>query len=101
MEQYRQGDVLIIPTTEVSSEGLRPHGDLTVAIGEATGHSHRFMDAGAIALYDAPDGDIIAEVSSDATIVHEEHASITIIPGTYRIRRQREYTPGAVRPVSD
>ena len=80
---------------------LKARTDLTVAYGEATGHRHRFSDESAVALFDAPDGDIYAEVTGDTSLVHEEHAAITITPGIYRIRRQREYTPGEIKRVED
>ena len=98
-QQYRQGDVLIF-NAEIPA-GLARRADLVVAHGEATGHSHMFNDEAAVALYDAPDGDIYAEVTKKTEIVHEEHAAITVTPGTYRIRRQREYTPGEIRRVAD
>jgi hypothetical protein len=33
--------------------------------------------------------------------VHEEHGAIPLPRGWYRVVRQREYTPGAVRIVAD
>ena len=97
--QYRQGDVLIVDAT--LPEGLNRRNDLVVAYGEATGHAHRFTDESAVALYDAPDGDMFADIREKTALVHDEHDSITLAPGTYRIRRQREYTPGAIRRVED
>jgi hypothetical protein len=37
-------------------------------------------------------------VPSGARVVHEEHGAISLPRGWYRVVRQREYTPGAVRP---
>ena len=34
-------------------------------------------------------------------LMHEEHAPITLPKGWYRVIRQREYVPGAVRVVAD
>jgi hypothetical protein len=34
-------------------------------------------------------------------VVHEEHAVVTLPAGWYRVVRQREYVPGAVRLVAD
>lgn len=100
-EQYRQGDVLMIKSAAPLPRDLTKRDDLTVAYGEATGHRHRFNDESAVALYDAPDGDIFAEVTSDTALVHEEHEAIAVTPGIYRIRRQREYTPGEIKRVQD
>ena len=36
-----------------------------------------------------------------ATVAHEEHGPITLPRGSYRVWRQREYSPEAVRPVRD
>ena len=36
-----------------------------------------------------------------AELKHEEHATITLPPGNYRIRRQREWTAENVRIVAD
>lgn len=98
--QYRQGDILIITCEDIPA-AARPRKDLVVATGEATGHAHRLTDANSVRLYDAANGDIFAEVISDVSLVHEEHAAITITPGIYRIRRQREYTPADIKQVED
>ena len=34
-------------------------------------------------------------------LVHEEHGPIALAAGVYRVVRQREYFPGAIRPVAD
>ena len=34
-------------------------------------------------------------------VTHEEHASIQLPKGNYRIVRQREYSPEAIRNVAD
>ncbi len=101
MAQFRQGDVLLIECPEIP-KSARPHPGTVVAHGEATGHSHRFSVAADVTLYDNPEsGDLYAEIKSDVALVHEEHAEIRLTPGIYRIRRQREYTPGAIRSVID
>jgi len=102
MAQYRQGDVLLIECDAVPKGAKRRTG-VVVATGEATGHRHRFEDESAVAVYDAPDGDgdLFADVKFDTALVHEEHGPIPVKPGVYRIRRQREYTPEAIRRVSD
>ena len=98
--QYRQGDVLFIDCPALP-DGLKKREGAVVALGEATGHSHRFDDTSAVALYDAPDGLMYADVKTETKIVHEEHGPISFRPGVYQIRRQREYTPQAPRIVWD
>ena len=39
--------------------------------------------------------------SKGAQVVHDEHATIALPPGKYRITRQREYSPEAIRNVAD
>ena len=34
-------------------------------------------------------------------VTHEEHATLTIPPGDYEVKRQREYTPEEIRRVAD
>jgi len=42
-----------------------------------------------------------AVVDSPAELTHEEHKTITIPPGKYQIRRQREYDEEQIRFVED
>ena len=77
-----------------------------MAFGEVTGHSH------ALALEDRDVAEVLEMESqlfvhvgrSDregATFVHEEHASVTLPAGNYRVTIQREYSPEKIRPVQD
>jgi hypothetical protein len=92
---YRQGDVFIraaeVPrkATEVPRDG----GRLVLAYGEVTGHAH-VVDAPpeeATLLTDEQERRFLRLVTA-APLVHEEHGTITLPPGTYEVRRQREYT---------
>lgn len=108
MEQYRQGDILIVRIGELP-EGVRPlprdRGRIVLAYGEATGHAHAIADPGADLLAGSTDTNVeerfLQIVSASVTLAHEEHAPITLPRGSYRVVRQREYTPDAVRPVED
>ena len=99
---YRQGDVLIlsvdsIPKTIRSIE--RDH--LTLALGEATGHSHTITCEKAELLEDVTTLERWMTLPSETEIVHQEHFPITIPPGNYRVIRQVEYTPAEIRNVQD
>ena len=102
-EIYRQGDVLLIKTDELppSAEQSKPSEQrIVLAYGELTGHAH------AIALPQAKmfvDGDArYLKVEDDgADLVHEEHDTIHLVPGVYRIVQQREYIPNSSRTVLD
>jgi hypothetical protein len=103
---YRQGDVLIVPTTEPvrGQEVAREDGRLILAHGEATGHAHAILSRRAVMFRpdDMPAGGGLLSVSAGgADLVHEEHATIKIPEGTYRVVRQREWTAGDARQVAD
>lgn len=102
---YRQGDVLIVPADRVPADQKRQPRDagrVVLAYGEVTGHAHAIRDVGA-ELYgsdlDARFLEVLAE--GGVELVHEEHATITIPPGAYRVIRQREYSPESERWVAD
>jgi hypothetical protein len=95
---FRQGDVIITPT---SSEILTPKLDhLILAEGEGTGHRHQITsgEAELVNLY----GMLYLRVlSSTALLTHEEHGSIEIPQGNWKIRLQREYVPPDYRYLSN
>jgi uncharacterized lipoprotein YehR (DUF1307 family) len=116
MAQYwQQGDVLIKQLPEDKSQrrswGLRNVEDrktkeveeLTVAYGEATGHSHKIV--GRIKNYvpEYASEEIVFELLEEATIYHEEHGEITLPPGKYFIEQVQEFDHfrGEVRRVVD
>lgn len=101
---FRQGDVLIIPVDELPTNAkpaTRENGRVILAHGEATGHAHAIMDSD-VELYETADtADRWLRVRSVATVIHDEHAPIALPKGNYIVRRQVEYTPGAIRQVAD
>lgn len=98
---YRQGDVLItridvIPVTAVKQP---PVAALTLAFGEATGHSHTVEVAQS---WQGIDGTLYFEIPLTGSLVHhQEHAPISLPVGVYKSQIQREYTPEAIRNVAD
>ncbi len=99
---YRQGDVYLrAATDEVSGAPVpRDGGRIVLAYGEVTGHAHAIADPGAELVVTADDVRLLI-VEAEVALRHEEHATITIPPGTYEVRQQREYTPTAIRNVAD
>lgn len=103
---YRQGDVLVIPTN-TTPQRLTPvpreNGQLVLAHGEATGHAH--VVVGEAELFTPSDAAELEErflrVEAEAQLVHDEHGAITLPPGNYVVRRQREYGPQELRTVAD
>lgn len=117
-QQYRQGDVLLIPVDDIpngAKKVQRDNGRVILAYGEVTGHAHAITVPGADKFRvrtDVGGGPInlrdmsprIAEylrVREEAELKHEEHATIKVPPGNYRVAIQREYTPQIVRSVRD
>lgn len=96
MTQYRQGDVLLVATTDelptTASPIERDKGRVVLAYGEATGHAHAIYEKG-VSLWSVGEGGELLVVDETASLVHEEHDSISIPPGRYFVIHQREYTP--------
>ncbi|MEU9073744.1 hypothetical protein ACFYUY_12440 [Kitasatospora sp. NPDC004745] len=107
---YRQGDVLIVPVEEgavpgrVAALAEQPRdgrGRMVLALGEVTGHAHAVVGPGALRREAGPFGAGWLHLPEGGRVVHEEHAAIPLPRGWYRVVRQREYVPGAVRMVAD
>jgi hypothetical protein len=109
----RQGDVLLVPVSRLpeGAHPVHPAGGaeqkaVVLAEGEATGHAHvirsprarlfrwqevpprRYRHAGSPVVR-------FLRVSGSERVVlsHEEHDPISLQPGVYEVRRQREYVP--------
>lgn len=97
MKPLRQGDVILVPVKQIEGEKLM---HLTLAVGEVTGHKHRISEGDA-RLY-AEDTDLYLSVfSQTAELIHEEHGSISVPQGNWRVQIQREYEPSGWRYVAD
>lgn len=106
MKVYAQGDVLITPVDKMPKRGRQTVEEIKdgiVARGESTGHAHRLMGKFALMRFSGDPSALFLDVPSGGPVVlkHEEHAPIELPPGVYKITTQREYTPQAVRNVSD
>jgi hypothetical protein len=97
---FQQGDVLIKPVSELPhwqrEEAMKRDkqdvGELVVAQGETTGHSH--VIRGKIVKFvpkQASNNMIVFELTEPCTISHEEHNTITLPAGTYYIDQVREF----------
>ena len=103
---FRQGDVLIIPVAKLPAnlENVdRENGRIVLAHGEVTGHAHAIKDQRAALFRDPKLAAIFMHVTGDAPVAleHEEHSTIQVPPGDYRVIRQREYSPEEIRNVAD
>lgn len=100
MALYRHGDLLVADVPAIP-EDARPLAHLVLATGELTGHAHRIVERDAAQLFRAREELYLRVTGERATLVHQEHGPIVLGPGTYRVWRQREYTPHEIRMVRD
>ena len=101
---YRQGDVLIQRVDEVVPKNLIKTKHNTLAFGEVTGHHHTFTDGGVTCFADTETALptwVKVERTEGAPLTHQEHDTIVLPEGTYKVTRQVEYTPGELRNVAD
>lgn len=101
MQIFRQGDVLLIQVTKPSSGAkARRVARIVLAEGEVTGHAH--VAQGDVKLLHDPQLErTFLRVLTEGQVVHEEHDTIVLPAGTFEVRRQREYSPEAIRQVAD
>lgn len=116
-ELYAQGDILLERVEDADpllgqAVVADSDGAVVLARGEVTGHRHRIAGDSGVALFrddglarGVPDNLYIGHIAvgpDGADLVHEEHATIRLPAGTYRVRRQREFETGmSPRVVED
>ena len=108
-----QGDILLERVDDApagTAINVDPDGAIVLARGEVTGHRHRFTGDTGVVMFrddglarDVASGLYLGHVvlKQPARLLHEEHAPISLPPGTYRVRRQREFDAGEARLVAD
>ena len=116
-QKYQQGDVLLVAVTKRVESDIRSeckietggdeNGKIILALGEATGHHHRFElnkldpDVTISTLHEKygrywksgyrRDPSYFLVEGGPATLYHEEHNPLTVPPGLYRRSIIREY----------
>jgi hypothetical protein len=98
--QFRQGDVLIESVTGLPDDAKKVSGRVILAHGEATGHAHE-IDEDSAEAWKRDAQTVAVRVKKLTEVKHQEHAPIPVKRGNYRITRQREYSPEAIRNVAD
>lgn len=127
MQQFRQGDVFVEQVRKRARKGkaVIDRGRVILAYGEVTGHAHEVVEAvhaaaresaSAVAyqahestetamppaqLFEEPDGTRYLFVDRACLLTHQEHGTIALAPGCYKVTRQREYSPEEIRNVAD
>ena len=116
----RQGDVLLLPIASIpaaaKNKAKSRKAPVTLAEGEVTGHSHRFLTGENVSLLEldqpmdgktfgvtAPVGRFLMAEAPDA-LVHQEHDPVKIEKdnlGAFVVITPREYTPWGERRVID
>ena len=104
-----QGDLLIIKIDELPTDisPLETNDDCIIIAHSETGHNH-IMEKAHVKAFVPKKPDIyqmFIQVDEPTPIEHlrsfDTHEPIMVTPGTYEIRRQREYTPKGYRRVAD
>ena len=83
---YRQGDVVLILVKSIPAGAQTPRPNLTLALGEVTGHSHRITVGGADLCDVTTDEGVSTYLSvgvSGALLTHEEHDKIALLVVDY------------------
>lgn len=97
LKQYRRGDVLLVAIDGPPKAGraIDPEdGRVILARGEASGHVHGIRAGNGMAqLFKGPGDRRYLLLNDVRRLEHEEHGAITLEPGWYEVRRQREYDP--------
>lgn len=111
-EFMHQGDVLFLKVEKIVEElgeeyQLDHKKGYILQHGEALGHYHTIPvdQADSVVVRALPDLEGIKQmgilVKDAVQVLHEEHAPVTLTPGSWIARTQREHTRGMVRPVID
>ncbi|HET6372677.1 MAG TPA: hypothetical protein VFG76_05185 [Candidatus Polarisedimenticolia bacterium] len=98
----RQGDVLLMAVPDDGRQGKqlpRDRGRLVLAYGEVTGHAHAVATKDA-EMFSVKDQTFLRMIER-GELTHEEHGTIPLDRGLYRVIRQSEYAPEEIRQVAD
>ena len=111
--QAAQGDLLLRRVTALPA-GVKsaPTVDGTFIVAHSeTGHNHVIDARPHVRVYDTEDPllsylEVIEATDATETLLrhlrgHDTHETISISPGVYELRRQREYTPEGWRRAAD
>ena len=107
LKSVRQGDVLLLEVREIPADATEQPitgRKLILALGEATGHHHRFEfldQTQNIRLYATAGGARYLDVSAPSDLLHEEHSTARVPAGKWLLPSQVEYTPQELRRVQD
>ena len=89
----RHGDLILTPTKNKGLKSLGKFGSFVLALGETTGHKHLLVaeKTTQFEVFKDNEGRFVLKLNNPATISHEEHNTITIMPDTYVVGNEQEY----------
>lgn len=95
-----QGDVIIKKIDHIPN-GAKKENNLILAHGE-NGHCHQILERQKAQLF-KNDNFLYLKVDAPVGLIHEEHKTITLLPGNYEIDKVKEYDPfeEEIRRVQD
>jgi hypothetical protein len=94
MNKFRHGDINLHEISErEQGEIIKHNGSFTLALGETTGHKHVMSvpNIDDMEVTRLQDGTIVLNLKVDGTLTHEEHKTLTVKRGVYKIVHEREY----------
>lgn len=101
MKYFRHGDLVFSQIKTIPKEANETK-DHKLALGEMTGHYHA-LTKGRFKVYDLPNNEKVVEVETPTDLTHQEHKTIEIQPGRYKMHFEQEYDYclESVRQVQD
>lgn len=104
-EILRQGDVLMMRVAAVAkgatAKAKGAKEKVILALGELTGHHHRFEKGSGVTLLERDSGEQFINVTKPAALVHEEHDQIFFKTGKFQRAFQVEDFGEEIRRVVD
>lgn len=99
VEWIRNGDVILEKVSETKGKSKKVKS-IILAEGEVTGHFHQISSQQM--LESIHEGNKYLDIKQEATLTHQEHDTLTIPIGKYKVYIQREVDLlGQVRNVMD
>lgn len=101
---YRQGDVLLIESKTPrswlpvrQSRVPRDNGRIVLAYGEVTGHAHAITAPESDAILTEAQNARFLLLMRDVELTHEEHGTLDIPAGNYKVVTQEQFVAPAAR----
>lgn len=103
-----QGDVMLVPIIAIPAEATeeQPHNGRYIITHSETGHHHVIMEREDVKVYSGMDT-LTGFLSLERQALlehlrhHDTHAPISLEPGNYLIKRQRQFGPEGWQRAAD